>query len=209
MSAQSDEKTWDERYRSRGPVWSGDPNTHLVAETAELTPGTALDVGCGEGADAIWLAGHGWQVTAVDVSGVALQRGADHAARAGAEIADRISWLHEDITTRQPGPVRYDLVNAQYMHLPPQPRDSLFQRLADSVAPGGTLLIVGHHLSDLQSGVPRPPLPELYFTGDDIVELLEPDKWDVVTNAAPARLVSDPYGRSVTIHDTVFLARRR
>lgn len=144
-----DEELWDERYRSRPTLWSGEPNRHLVGEAADLAPGLALDVGCGEGADAIWLAQRGWRVDGVDVSGVALQRAAEHADRAGAEVAGRISWLHENLTAWDPGRGRYDLVSAQYMHLPSPERDVLFRRLGEAVAPGGTLLIVGHHPSDL------------------------------------------------------------
>lgn len=184
-----DEELWDERYRSRPALWSGEPNRHLVGEVAGLSPGLALDVGCGEGADAIWLAQRGWRVDGVDVSGVALQRAAEHADRAGAEVAGRISWLHENLTAWDPGRGRYDLVSAQYMHLPSPERDVLFRRLGEAVAPGGTLLIVGHHPSDLQTTVPRPPRPELFFTGADVVALLDPDGWDVVTDAAVAREV--------------------
>lgn len=206
---QLDEELWDERYRSRPALWGGEPNRHLVGEAAELEPGLALDVGCGEGADAIWLARRGWRVDGVDVSGVALRRAAEHADRAGAEIAGRITWLHENLTAWDPGRGRYDLVSAQYMHLPPPERDVLFRGLAEAVAPGGTLLIVGHHPTDLQTTVPRPPRPELFFTGADVVALLDPDGWDVVTEAAVARSVTDPDGRAVTVHDTVVRARRR
>lgn len=209
MADQFGEAFWDERYRTRTALWSGKPNRHLVAEAAELTPGTALDVGSGEGADAVWLAQRGWQVTAIDLSTVALQRGASHAAQAGDEIAGRISWRHEDLTTWDPGPARYDLVSAQYLHLPVQPRDVLFRRLAASVTPGGTLLIVGHHPSDLQTTMPRPQLPELYFTGDDIIAMLDPRHWEIITNAAAGWPATDPDGHAVTIHDTVLRARRR
>jgi 2-polyprenyl-3-methyl-5-hydroxy-6-metoxy-1,4-benzoquinol methylase len=209
VADQFDETFWDERYRSRSSLWSGNPNRHLIDEAVDLTPGAALDVGCGEGADAIWLAQRGWHVTAVDLSTVALGRGATHAAQAGAEIADRINWLHADLTTWDPGLARYDLVSAQYMHLPAQPREALFRRLAASVTPGGTLLIVGHHPSDLQTTMPRPSQLELFFTGDDIAATLDPSAWKIVTNAASPRSATDPDGRTVTIHDTVLRARHR
>jgi SAM-dependent methyltransferase len=203
------EASWDERYRSRTALWSGHPNPHLVAEAAGLTPGTALDVGTGEGADAIWLADRGWRVTAVDLSTVALERAAAHAAQLGAEIAGRIGWIHADLTSQDPGPARYDLVSAQYMHLPSGPRRALFGRLAKAVAPGGTLLIVGHHPSDLQTTMPRPPMPELFYTGDDIAATLDSSDWAIITNASPGRTATDPDGNTVTIHDTVLQARRR
>lgn len=209
MSEQFDQAFWDERYRSHPALWSGNPNLHLIAEASGLAPGAALDVGSGEGADAIWLAQRGWSVTAADLSTVALQRGAAHAAQAGAAIAERISWLHADVMTWEPDPASYDLVSAQYLHLPALSRDALFRRLAASVTPGGTLLIVGHHPSDLQTTMPRPHMPELYFTGDDIAASLDPRHWDIVTNAAAARSVTDPDGNAVTIHDTVLRAWHR
>ena len=209
MTDPFDQAFWDERYRSQSSLWSGKPNVHLVGEAAELSPGTALDVGCGEGADAIWLAGRGWQVTGVDVSTVALQRAAGHAARAGDGIAGRIDCVHADQLRWDPGPARYDLVSAQYLHLPDPLRADLFRRLAASVTPGGTLLIVGHHPSDLHTTMPRPPLPERFFTGEDIVALLDPHAWEVVTDTAAPRQATDPDGHSVTIHDTVLRARRR
>ncbi|HVA24135.1 MAG TPA: class I SAM-dependent methyltransferase, partial [Chloroflexota bacterium] len=109
---------WDERYRSQGQLWSGRPNPHLVSEAADLTPGTALDAGSGEGADAIWLAEHGWQVTAVDFSTVALERGAARARELGDEVARRITWQHADLTDWGPPVASYDLVSAQFMQLP-------------------------------------------------------------------------------------------
>jgi len=208
VSEQFDQAFWDDRYRSQAALWSGEPNGHLVAEVDGMTPGTALDVGAGEGADAIWLAGRGWQVTAVDISAVALERAARHAVQAGADIAGRIVWLQRDLTDWRPPRDHYDLVSAQYMHLPPEPRQVLFNRLASAVAPGGTLLIVGHHPSDLQTAMPRPQMPELFFTGDDIARQLDPDQWDIVKNAAVPRSATDPDGRLVTIHDTVLRARR-
>jgi len=208
VSEQFDQAFWDDRYRSHAALWSGSPNGHLVAEVHGLTPGAALDVGAGEGADAIWLAERGWQVTAVDISAVALERAARHAVQAGANIAERIHWLHHDLTDWQPPQDHYDLVSAQYMHLPRASRHALFDRWASAVAPGGTLLIVGHHPSDMQTTMPRPQIPELYFTGDDIAGQLDPSQWDIVKNAAAGRTATDPDGRLVTIHDTVLLARR-
>ncbi len=203
-----DERAWEERYRSKTGVWSGRPNPHLVAEAAELTPGTALDVGAGEGADAHWLAERGWRVTAVDFSTTALQRAAARAEALGADVAHRLNWVYADLTT---GPIEghFDLVTAHFMHLPEPQRGVLHARLAAAVAPGGSLLIVGHHPSDLQTTVPRPPVPELFFTAEEIAASLDPDEWDVVVAEARARVATDPDDREVTIHDAVLLARRR
>lgn len=207
MADPFDEAFWDERYRSRPALWSGEPNRYLVSEAADLVPGTALDVGSGEGADAIWLAGRGWSVTAVDLSGVALERGAANAARVGQPVAERIHWQHADLTVWQPDV--YDLVSAQYLHLPPVQRDPLFARLAEAVQPGGHLLVVGHHPSDLHTTVGRPSRPELLYTAEDLAASLDPLLWEIVTADTPGREAIDPEGRMVTVHDTVFRARRR
>lgn len=202
-----DQEFWDERYRSAHSLWSGNPNPNLVAEAAGLTPGTALDAGAGEGADAIWLASRGWRVTAVDISGVALDRAAGHAAALGDAVAERIAWLREDILQWHPPERAYDLVTSQYMHFPADSRRVVYARLAAAVRETGTLLIVGHHLSDLQTSVPRPQQPELFFTGADLAAELG-GGWEIVTNVAAPREATDHEGRQVTIHDAVFRARR-
>ncbi len=199
---------WDERYRSHHhQLWSGEPNRYLVSELSGLAPGTALDAGCGEGADAIWLATRGWRVTGVDVSSVALERAA--AAAAEKQVAERVDWQHADLADFDPDGGRYDLVTSHYLHLPAADRVPLFDRLAAAVRPGGSLLIVGHHPSDLQTTVGRPREPELFFTGDDIAARLDPVDWEIVTNAAPGREATDADGNCVTIHDSVLQARRR
>jgi SAM-dependent methyltransferase len=209
MSDPFSQEAWDERYRSKDKLWSGNPNPHLVDQATELLPGHALDVGAGEGADAIWLASRGWHVIAVDLSTVALERASAHADRAGADIAGRIDWVHEDVTSWDAGSGRYDLVSVQYVHLPPALRRRMLEHLARAVAPGGSLLLVCHHPSDLQTTVPRPNMPELFFTGDDIAAELDPGQWAIITNAAPGRTVTDPEGNEVTVHDTVLRAVRR
>ena len=202
---------WDARYSSAHALWSGRPNWHLVAEVggpSGLAPGTALDAGAGEGADAIWLAERGWQVTAVDVSGVALSRAAGHAAKAGGEVASRISWLCEDLIEWVPPERAYDLVTSQYLHLPRAIRRAFFARLAAAVRDGGTLLVVGHHPSDLDTTLQRANHPELLFTGEELASDIGADGWEIVTNAVAGRETTDPDGRPVTAHDTVFRARR-
>ena len=209
MSDPFSQEAWDERYRSKDALWSGNPNPHLIAEAGELLPGHALDVGAGEGADAIWLASRGWHVIAVDLSAVALERASANADQAGADVAGRIDWVHEDVTSWDPGPDRYDLVSVQYVHLPPARRQAMISLLVTAVAPGGSLLMVCHHPSDLQTTVPRPNMPELFFIGDDIAAELDPGQWAVITNAAPGRTVTDPDGNEVTVHDTVLRVVRR
>jgi SAM-dependent methyltransferase len=203
-----DEASWEERYRSSSAVWSGRPNPQLVAEAVGLEPGTALDVGSGEGADALWLAARGWQVTAVDFSTTALERAAGHAAALGTEVAARIRWVHADVTAGLPDAERFGLVSAQYMHLPGEPRRRLFARLAAAVAPGGTLLVVGHDISDLDAGAHRPPTPEMFFTADEVAGSLDPTGWDVLVVEARARPAHAHEGVP-EVRDAVVVARRR
>ena len=203
-----DEEFWNERYRSSSALWSANPNSELVREASDLIPGSALDIGCGEGADTIWLAERGWRVTAVDFSTVALERGAARAHSIGADVAGRIEWRHENLTAWAPPEATYDLVSAQFMHLPRAERESLFSRLAASVAPGGHLLIVGHHPSDLQTTARRPQLPDLLYTASDVAAGLDPRAWTIVVSASRERTTTDPEGRTVTIHDTVLRAQR-
>lgn len=143
---QSAAEFWDQCYAEAADVmWSGKPNGTVVAELADLPPGRALDVGCGEGADAMWLAERGWKVTAVDVSSVAIER-----ARAAAEttgLGSAVSWQVVDVLTDRPEAEAYDLVLMMYpaFHHPVGP--DTIRALTDVVAPGGTLLVV-HHAVD-------------------------------------------------------------
>jgi thioredoxin reductase/SAM-dependent methyltransferase len=204
-----EQDAWEERYRAKPTIWSGHPNPQLVAEATGLPPGRALDVGCGEGADAIWLAQRGWQVTAVDFSPTALERAAAHAAAAGPQIAARIDWTHADLRQQPPAEGAYDLVSSQFMHLPGRARQDLFARLAAAVAAGGTLLIVGHHPSDLQTTARRLHFPDLMFTGEQVASSLDPTVWETLAAQARPRAAVDPEGRDITVHDAVLVARRR
>jgi SAM-dependent methyltransferase len=202
-----DEAFWNERYRSSARVWSGNPNLQLVAEIADLAPGRALDVGCGEGADAIWLARLGWEVVAADISGVALERAAQHARDVDPVACARIEWRQTDLMIDPPEANSFDLVSAQFMQLPRQPRTRLFTALVRSVRTGGTLLVVGHHPTDLTSGVPRPRMPELFYSADEVARLLD-DMWTVAVEEARPRTAVTPQGDEVTIHDAVLRATR-
>jgi SAM-dependent methyltransferase len=202
-----DEGFWDERYRTSQRIWSGNPNPQLVAEVASTPPGRALDVGCGEGADAIWLASRGWSVVAADISGVALERAARHARDSDPAAAARIDWRRVDLLAQPPEPDSFDLVSAQFMQLPAELRTPLFTALADAVRAGGMLLVVGHHPSDLATGVPRPPMPEVFYTPDEIAGLLD-GSWAVNVCEARPRPATTPDGADVTVHDTVLAATR-
>lgn len=200
------EEAWDERYREHGQRFSGHPNAVLLAEVADLAPGTAIDVGAGEGADAVWLASRGWRTTAADLSTVALDRVAAAAAAAGVDVTP----LHLDVVSEDV-PGSYDLVTASFVHVPGDSRRVLFARLAAAVAPGGTLLVVGHDLADLQSSVQRQHLSEAGWTAEHVAATLD-DGWVVDTCEARPRLAHDHGsghdGEQVTVHDAVLRARR-
>ncbi len=199
---------WDDRYRSAEHLWSGQPNHQLATQAADLAPGDALDAGCGEGADAIWLASRGWTVTAVDVSAVALERAAGHAAAQGGETAERIRWQREDLLVWDPGPERFDLVTAHFMHLAGSALESLHRRLAAAVRPGGTLLLVAHHPSDLHVNVGRTGSVNLFPSPEELAATLDPGGWEIVVAAALERPATDLDGQPVTVKDTVLRARR-
>ncbi len=199
---------WDARYGASEQVWSGNPNQRLVEQVADLTPGSALDVGCGEGADATWLAGRGWQVTGIDVSTVALERAARNAASLGTDVAGRVTWEQADMLVWDPAPRQFDLVTAHFIHLPAAQREALHRRLAAAVRPGGTLLIVGHHPSDLDTSAGRWNLPGFLYTADEVALVLDPADWRIDVADAQARPARDPDGNPITIHDAVLRATR-
>jgi 2-polyprenyl-3-methyl-5-hydroxy-6-metoxy-1,4-benzoquinol methylase len=195
-----DEAWWDGRYQERDQIWSGNPNTQLVAEVSGLHPGTALDVGAGEGGDAIWLVEQGWRVTAVDLSSVALERAAKHAQERGAEV----TWSHVDLTVTAPTE-QFDLVTAHFVHMPTaEGLDLINRRMAAAVRPGGILLIVLHSPLDMDVLEGRPKIPHLYRTADQVASVLEPGDWEILVAEARPRSFQD-----VTIHDEVLKARRR
>lgn len=201
------QQTWDARYAESDRIWSGRPNPRLVEHLAGVAAGEALDVGAGEGADAVWLAGQGWQVTALDVSEVALDRTATHAREAG--LGERVTTLHHDILGSDPLPGGFDLVSAQFLHPPVDQREQVVQRLGAAVRPGGLLLVVGHHPDDLATGLRRGHgHAELLFTPDQVVGALPTTDWDIRVADAATRTADGPDG-PVTVTDTVVLAARR
>ncbi|MDA0564235.1 class I SAM-dependent methyltransferase [Streptomonospora sp. S1-112] len=194
-----DEHAWDRMYASREQVFSGAPNWVLVAEAAGLPPGQALDMGCGEGADALWLARRGWLVTAVDVSRTALRR----AAAAGAEEAGRVAWTHADLASAPLPAGAFDLVSVQYFPLRRAEPDEL-RTLVSAVAPGGTLLVVSHDLTELE---PRDGFdPDDYYRPSEVAAVLD-EGWTVLADETRPRPAPPPEGTHHT-RDTVLLARR-
>ncbi|MFE6164336.1 class I SAM-dependent methyltransferase [Streptomyces sp. NPDC056486] len=206
-AAESAETFWDERYNQSGRLWSGEPNAALVRETEGLTPGSALDLGCGEGGDAIWLARQGWRVTATDISRVALGRAAEHADQA--QVADRVDWQHHDLGASFPSG-SYDLVSAQFLHsLHEMPREEILRNAAAGVARGGTLLIVGHMGFPAWETEPHPgvdfPTPQKVLASLD----LPAGQWDVlVCDTHEHSLTAPGGGPSTRTNYTVKLRRR-
>ena len=195
---------WDERYSGEQNMWSGAPNPQLVAEVSKLTPGTALDVGCGEGGDVIWLAQQGWTVTGADFSKNGLTRAARHAERAG--VAHKTDWWQVDARDFAAEARRYDLVTTHFLHPRAGTMVDVVRRLAEAVAPGGHLLVVGH-ASPAKAVVPvvDPRRPAM-FVAEQLLPAL-PDDFDVlVVEQRPRSVTRD--GRTITIEDSTLLARR-
>lgn len=155
---------WDRRYEERELLWSASPNRFLVAEAAGLAPARALDLACGEGRNAIWLAELGWQVTAVDFSEVAIAKARERAARDGADV----DFVCGDLLDYEPEPEAYDLVLVLYLQLPAGERRLVLSRAASALASGGTFLLVGHDLTNLTEGAGGPSDPEVLYTPNDI-----------------------------------------
>lgn len=160
---------WDRRYAAADLVWTAEPNRFLVAEAGALPAGRALDVAAGEGRNAVWLAKQGWQVTAVDFSEVALAKGRQMADAAGVSV----EWVAADVVGFRPEPRSFDLVVILYLHLPASQRREVVRAMAQAVAPGGTLLVVGHDTDNLTRGVGGPQSPEVLFSPADIVADLD------------------------------------
>ncbi|MFF7679885.1 SAM-dependent methyltransferase [Actinacidiphila glaucinigra] len=205
--AEPEAEFWDARYAGSDRVWSGNPNNVLVREVEGLKPGTALDLGCGEGADAVWLARQGWRVTAVDISRVALERAAGHAKAEGIPEG-LIDWQRHDLGATFPEGT-YDLVSAQFLHSPnDMPRERILRAAAAAVAPGGVLLVVGH------AGFPAweaDPHPEVHFpTPQEVLESLglPEGEWEVVLSEEHERIQNDPDGRPTTRVDNTLEIRR-
>ncbi|MCS7475591.1 methyltransferase domain-containing protein [Umezawaea endophytica] len=195
---------WDDRYAGAERLFSGRPNFALVTEVDGLPPGRALDVGCGEGADAVWLAGRGWEVTGLDVSRVALDRAELHAREAGA----RVEWVHAGLAEAVLPPAGFDLVSVQYPALPSSPDRAAERALLAAVAPGGLLLVVFHAGFDGDVARARGIDPADYVWLADVTSLLG-DGWEVhVDEDRPRDTPAGGAGQQHHTHDVVLRARR-
>jgi SAM-dependent methyltransferase len=219
MTHGFDKEYWEQHWRRGSPDGAGSmgantANPYLARETGDLVPGTALDAGCGSGGEAIWLAAQGWHVTAADISSAALARAAERATASGAGA--RLQWIEADLSAWHPS-ARFDLVMTHYAH-PAMPQLEFYDRIAEWVAPGGTLLIVGHlhtHGGTVGQGharsqghdhgsEPHPPA-EASVTAAAITARLDETAWQVVTAEECDRTL----GGEVPLHDVVVRATRR
>jgi SAM-dependent methyltransferase len=206
MSTPDAKEHWEEHYGERDRVWSGRVNAAFAEIVEPLKPGTALDLGCGEGGDAMWLGEHGWQVVAVDISETALQRAAEDADVRG--VGNRIEFQSHDLSEGFPEGA-FDLVSAQFLHSTlPLDRTRIFQQAADAIRPGGLLLIVDH------GGAP-PWASKLHHhhefpSADEVVaaiDLPEP-QWETLRAGPVEREATGPNGEAGTLVDNVIVLRR-
>lgn len=196
------EQLWAKTLREHADkVERRPPNAHLMAEVAGIPPGRALDAGCGHGAETLWLAAHGWRVTAVDFSAAALAHGRSIAEAAGADIAERVDWIEGDLATWTAAQESYDLVVCLYVHVAGSVEE-MVRRMASGVAPGGTLFLVGHRPIDPVTGGATAAAAQVQVSVEAAVAALDPDAWELVVAEERPRAVA---GTGV---DAVIRARR-
>jgi SAM-dependent methyltransferase len=186
-----DARDWDERYAGRELVWSAGPNQFVEAQLSGLPPGRALDLACGEGRNAIWLAGRGWSVTAVDFSMVALDKARESLARHPHGRDLHVDWVHHDVLSYDVGPVGYDLVVMAYLQLRPDEMHAACRRAFGSLAVGGTFFLVGHDSTNLIEGTGGPQDPTVLYTAEDVLASLDGERFEVEQAERVARMVGD------------------
>lgn len=197
------ERLWSRTVEEHADVLARrPPNAHFLSTVTDLPPGRALDAGCGHGAETIWLAAHGWEVTAVDFSATALAHARSVAASLGQAIAQRIDWVEGDLGSWAPASDRFDLVICLYVHVAGSVQE-MIQRLASGVAPGGTLLLVGHRPFDPVTGAPTPAAGQVQVSVEAAKAQLDPRHWEFLVAEERQRSVA---GSGV---DAVIQARRR
>ncbi|WP_182346464.1 class I SAM-dependent methyltransferase [Tomitella gaofuii] len=168
-----DAREWDERYTDAGYVWGAAANEVVVELTTSLPAGRAVDIGCGEGRNAVFLATRGWLVEGIDFSQVALDKAAELARPSPQSVIERLTWTCADLATADFGS-GLDLALIVYIHLPPEQRRGLLRRAQDALAPGGALLVLGHHSRNIAEGVGGPQDSSILFSPKDIEAELDP-----------------------------------
>jgi SAM-dependent methyltransferase len=197
-----DADAWNERYRGTELMWSAGPNQFAEAELADLPPGRAVDLAAGEGRNAIWLARRGWQVTAVDFSQVALDKG----RRIAGDLP--VAWVCADATTWRED-ASYDVSLLAYLQLPAADRRAAHRNAFAALRTGGTLLVVAHDSTNLAEGTGGPPDPDVLFSADDVLADLDGESFEVVRAGRVGREVAQPDGRSRTAYDALVRVVRR
>ena len=160
---------WDERYAAKDLVWSAGPNERFAAEVKGLNPGKALDIACGEGRNALWLAEQGWDVSAIDFSQVAI----DKARRIAAKRQVEVNWLCEDVSTYALPEAEFDLVSLLYMHTDAAERHKWLSNTLAAVKPGGTFIYIGHDPSNIGDGRGGPQDPQYLPTAEQLVSAMD------------------------------------
>jgi 2-polyprenyl-3-methyl-5-hydroxy-6-metoxy-1,4-benzoquinol methylase len=179
------------------------PNAHLIAEVASLPPGRSLDAGCGHGVETLWLAAHGWEVTAVDFSASALAHARSTAEALGPDIAARITWVEGDLGVWTPPRRHFDLVVCLYVHIAGSVED-MVRRMASGVAPGGTLFMVGHRPIDPVTEKATAAASQVQVSVESAVAALDPSEWQFVVAEERPRAVAESgvdaviFGRRLT-----------
>ena len=156
---------WDRRYADSELLWTAEPNRFVVQELSSLPPGQGLDLACGEGRNAVWLAERGWRVTAVDFSPVGLSK----ARRLAAERKVSVDWLLADLLDYQPAPDKFQLALVAYLQVPAEQRAAVLLKACSALVSGGVILVIGHDLTNLSEGVGGPQDPSVLYTPDEIV----------------------------------------
>ena len=200
MSAEE----WDRRYAGRELLWTAAPTRFLVAEATDLVRGRALDLACGEGRNAVWLAEQGWRVTGVDFSQVGLRKARLLAERRGVEVA----WVCADLVGYRPDRGAYELVIVFYLQVPAHERRAVVRAAADAVAPGGTLLVVAHDSSNIERGYGGPQDPRVLYDAPAVVADLEGTGLEVERAEVVERRVDDPAAGGRSALDVLVRARR-
>jgi SAM-dependent methyltransferase len=194
---------WNRRYAGAELLWTARPNRFLVAEVAELPPGRALDLACGEGRNAVWLAEQGWQVTGVDFADVALTKARNLAAARAVEV----DWVHADLLAFRPERRAYDLVLLFYVQLPGAQRGEIVRAAAEGVAVGGTLLLVAHDSSNLEHGHGGPKEASVLYTAADVVADLGGSDLEIERAELVERPIATADGTATAL-DALVRARR-
>ncbi len=203
MASVMDSASWDRRYEGRELVWTAEPNRFLVAETETLAPGRAIDLACGEGRNAVWLAERGWQAVGADFSEVGLRKARELANQRGVNV----EWVAADLLDYRPDPRAFDLVLVFYLQVSAAERRPILQAAAEGVAPGGTFLLVAHDSSNLEHGQGGPQDPAVLYTAHDVATDVEGRGLQIERAERVERSVQTPDGERVAL-DALVRARR-